>query len=65
MRRSSTGSSRRRWQRSSVRLAAANLHRRNREAESVLRFVHREAPDVLLLTELTPELSYFIRHKLG
>jgi endonuclease/exonuclease/phosphatase (EEP) superfamily protein YafD len=38
-----------------VRLAAANLHRRNREAESVLRFVYREAPDVLLLTELTPE----------
>jgi len=48
-----------------VRLAAANLHRRNREAESVLRFVHREAPDVLLLTELTPEwqerLESFLR----
>jgi endonuclease/exonuclease/phosphatase (EEP) superfamily protein YafD len=48
-----------------VRLAAANLHRRNRDADSVLRFVYREAPDVLLLTEVTPDwqerLESFLR----
>ncbi len=38
-----------------VRLATANLHKRNRETDRVVRFVDREAPDVLLLTELTYE----------
>jgi endonuclease/exonuclease/phosphatase (EEP) superfamily protein YafD len=38
-----------------IRLAMANLHKRNRDVESVLRFVEREDPDVLVVVEFTPE----------
>lgn len=38
-----------------VRLATANLHKRNDDAPRVLRFVAEAAPDVLVLQELTPE----------
>jgi endonuclease/exonuclease/phosphatase (EEP) superfamily protein YafD len=38
-----------------LRFAHSNLHKRNHDTESVLRFVVREMPDLLLLEELTPE----------
>ncbi|HEY7816752.1 MAG TPA: endonuclease/exonuclease/phosphatase family protein [Vicinamibacteria bacterium] len=38
-----------------LRFAHSNLHKRNHDTESVLRFVVREMPDLLLLEELTPD----------
>jgi len=38
-----------------LRLATANLHKRNEDAAKVLDFVRRETPDVLFLEEFTPE----------